>query len=148
MGGCFGSPASPSQLCCPHSPQPAADALPPLSHLPQALAAAGLEASQVAAVEVVGGTTRVPAVAQRLTDFFGGLEPSRTLNSKETVSRGCALQCAMLSPTFKVRDFQVLDSFPYGVQFRCGGGGGRDGPGGGGWCGGQRAGGGGNDGWG
>ena len=47
-------------------------------------------------------------------------EPSRTLNAKETVSRGCALQCAMLSPTFRVRDFQVLDSFPYGVQFRCG----------------------------
>lgn len=48
-------------------------------------------------------------------------EPSRTLNAKETVSRGCALQCAMLSPTFRVRDFQVLDSFPYGVQFRWGG---------------------------
>jgi heat shock protein 4 len=86
----------------------------------QALADAGLEASQVANVEVVGGTTRVPMVLKQLTDLFGR-EPSRTLNSKETVSRGCALQCAMLSPTFKVRDFQVLDSFPYGVQFRCAG---------------------------
>ena len=111
--------ASHRQLTCANS----ADAPLSLSFscVPQALADAGLEASQIAAVEVVGGTTRVPAVAQRLTDFFGGLEPSRTLNSKETVSRGCALQCAMLSPTFKVRDFQVLDSFPYGVQFRCGG---------------------------
>ena len=71
----------------------------------------------MANVEVVGGTTRVPMVLKQLTDLFGR-EPSRTLNSKETVSRGCALQCAMLSPTFKVRDFQVLDSFPYGVQFR------------------------------
>lgn len=87
----------------------------------QALAAAGLEPSQVASVEVVGGTSRVPAVLRQLTDFFGR-EPSRTLNAKETVSRGCALQCAMLSPTFRVRDFQVLDSFPYGVQFRWGGG--------------------------
>ena len=86
----------------------------------QALADAGREASQVANVEVVGGTTRVPMVLKQLTDLFGR-EPSRTLNSKETVSRGCALQCAMLSPTFKVRDFQVLDSFPYGVQFRCAG---------------------------
>ena len=74
----------------------------------------------MANVEVVGGTTRVPMVLKQLTDLFGR-EPSRTLNSKETVSRGCALQCAMLSPTFKVRDFQVLDSFPYGVQFRCAG---------------------------
>ncbi|KAL4450109.1 hypothetical protein ABPG77_010778 [Micractinium sp. CCAP 211/92] len=82
----------------------------------KALADAGLEPSQIANVEVVGGTTRVPAVLKQLTDFFGR-EPSRTLNAKETVARGCALQCAMLSPTFKVRDFQVLDSFPYGVQF-------------------------------
>lgn len=57
----------------------------------QALADAGLEASQVANVEVVGGTTRVPAVQRALTEFFGR-EPSRTLNAKETVSRGCALQ--------------------------------------------------------
>lgn len=71
----------------------------------------------MSSVEVVGGSTRVPSVLRQLTDFFGR-EPSRTLNAKETVSRGCALQCAMLSPTFRVRDFQVLDSFPYGVQFR------------------------------
>ena len=83
----------------------------------QALADAGLEPGQVANVEVVGGTSRVPAVLRQLTEFFGR-EPSRTLNAKETVSRGCALQCAMLSPTFRVRDFQVQDSFPYGVQFR------------------------------
>lgn len=37
----------------------------------QALADAGLEASQVANVEVVGGTTRVPAVLRQLTEFFG-----------------------------------------------------------------------------
>lgn len=53
-------------------------------------------------MEVVGGCTRVPALLKLLTDFFGR-EPSRTLNAKETVARGCALQCAMLSPTFKVR---------------------------------------------
>jgi heat shock protein 4 len=87
-----------------------------LAPVQKALAGAGLEASQVANVEVVGGTTRVPAVLRQLTELFGR-EPSRTLNAKETVSRGCALQCAMLSPTFRVRDFQVLDSFPYGVQF-------------------------------
>lgn len=87
-----------------------------LAPVQKALTDAGLEASQVASVEVVGGSSRVPALLKTLTDFFGR-EPSRTLNAKETVSRGCALQCAMLSPTFKVRDFQVLDSFPYGVQF-------------------------------
>lgn len=77
---------------------------------------AGLEPIQVDSIEMVGGSTRVPAVLRLLSGFFGK-EPSRTLNSKETPARGCALQCAMLSPAFKVRDYQVLDSFPYGVQF-------------------------------
>jgi hypothetical protein len=39
----------------------------------------------------------------RLAPQVFGQAPSRTLNAKEVVSRGCALQCAMLSPTFKVR---------------------------------------------
>ena len=77
---------------------------------------AGLTPEQITTVEVVGGTTRVPAVLQILGSFFGK-EPSRTLNNKETPARGCALQAAMLSPAFKVREFQVQDAFPYGVQF-------------------------------
>ncbi len=36
-----------------------------------------------------------------MTQVFGKV-PSRTLNAKECVSRGAALQCAMLSPVFKV----------------------------------------------
>ena len=30
------------------------------------------------------------------------------MNASECVARGCALQCAVLSPTFKVREFEVL----------------------------------------
>ena len=52
-------------------------------------------------MEVVGSGTRVPAVYKVVEEVFGQA-PSRTLNAKEVVSRGCALQCAMLSPTFKV----------------------------------------------
>ena len=82
----------------------------------KALQDAGLTPDAVGTVEVVGGSTRVPSVLSLLTSFFGR-EPYRTLNAKETVARGCALQCAMLSPTFKVREFQVQDTFPYGIQF-------------------------------
>jgi heat shock protein 4 len=77
---------------------------------------AGLTPEQIHNVEVVGGSTRVASVLGLLTSYFGK-EPSRTLNAKETPARGCALQCAMLSPAFKVREFQVQDAFPYGVQF-------------------------------
>jgi molecular chaperone DnaK (HSP70) len=52
-------------------------------------------------VEVLGGSTRVPAVLRLLESVFGKV-PSRTLHTKEVVSRGAALQCAMISPLIKV----------------------------------------------
>jgi len=82
----------------------------------KAMEGAGLSPDKIACVEVVGGSTRMPSV-QKLIEGYFGREPSRTLNSKETPARGCALQCAMLSPAFRVREFQVQDSFPYGVEF-------------------------------
>jgi len=53
-------------------------------------------------VEVLGGSTRVPAVFKLIENVFGCV-PSRTLNAKEVVCRGAALQCAMISPLIKVR---------------------------------------------
>ena len=44
-----------------------------------------------------------------------GKEFSLTLNADEAVARGCALQCAMLSPTFRVREFAVNDVTPYPI---------------------------------
>ena len=86
------------------------------SPLAQALADAGLAPADIACVEVVGSSTRIPSVARIIEEVFG--KPvSRTLNAKECVSRGCALQCAMLSPTFRVRDFEVIDAAPYSVVF-------------------------------
>ena len=43
-------------------------------------------------------------------------EPATTLNADEAVSRGCALQCAILSPVFKVREFSVTDIQPYPIK--------------------------------
>ncbi|PWA80993.1 heat shock protein 70 family [Artemisia annua] len=79
--------------------------------LEKALAEAQLTVDDIYAVEVVGSGSRVPAVIKILTEFFGK-EPRRTMNASECVSKGCALECAILSPTFKVRDFQVQESFP------------------------------------
>ncbi|GKB31204.1 heat shock 70 kDa protein 16-like protein, partial [Tanacetum coccineum] len=42
-------------------------------------------------------------------------EPTRTLNASECVARGCAIRCAMLSPTLQVRDYEVQDVFPYTI---------------------------------
>ncbi|KAL1919826.1 uncharacterized protein VTP21DRAFT_1757 [Calcarisporiella thermophila] len=86
------------------------------SPLKQALFNAGLSVSEVHSIELVGGSTRIPAVKERLTRFFGK-EISTTLNQDEAVARGCALMCAILSPVFKVRDFQVHDITPYPIKF-------------------------------
>ncbi|KMZ56466.1 Heat shock 70 kDa protein 14 [Zostera marina] len=83
--------------------------------LERVLADTGLLVENIHSVEVVGSGSRVPFIIKILTDFFGK-EPRRTMNASECVSRGCALQCAILSPTFKVRDFQVHENFPYSIS--------------------------------
>jgi len=65
-------------------------------------------------VEIIGGSSRVAAIKKIAKDVFGQ-EPTATLNADEAVARGCALQCAMLSPTCKVREFQVTDFAPYPI---------------------------------
>lgn len=74
--------------------------------LEKALAETGLSVDDVHMVEIVGSGSRVPAIVKILTEFFGK-EPRRTMNASECVARGAALECAILSPTFKVREFQV-----------------------------------------
>lgn len=58
------------------------------------------------AMEVVGGSTRIPFVRDILSKAFD-LPLSTTLNCDEAVARGCALMGAMISPTFRVREFKV-----------------------------------------
>ncbi|XP_026640957.1 heat shock protein 105 kDa isoform X2 [Microtus ochrogaster] len=74
-----------------------------------------LKAEDVSAIEIVGGATRIPAVKERIAKFFGK-DVSTTLNADEAVARGCALQCAILSPAFKVREFSVTDAVPFPIS--------------------------------
>lgn len=72
----------------------------------KALADAGLAAEKIHSVELVGSGSRIPAITRLLASLFRR-EPSRKLNASECVARGCALQCAMLSPVFRVREYEV-----------------------------------------
>jgi len=78
---------------------------------------ANLKNEDIYAVEIVGGASRIPAVKERISKFFGK-ELSTTLNADEAVARGCALQCAILSPAFKVREFSITDVVPYPVSLK------------------------------
>ncbi|GBP59517.1 97 kDa heat shock protein [Eumeta japonica] len=76
---------------------------------------AKLRPEDISSIEIVGGSTRIPAVKNLIEKVFLKA-PSTTLNQDEAVARGCALQCAILSPAVRVRDFNVTDVQPYGVR--------------------------------
>lgn len=78
------------------------------------LANSGLTVEKIHSVELVGSGSRIPAITRMLASLFKR-EPSRRINASECVARGCALQCAMLSPIFRVREYQVQDSFPFSI---------------------------------
>jgi heat shock protein 4 len=88
----------------------------------RALEEAGLSASDMTSVEIVGGATRVASVKETLADVLGldktavnnGL--STTMNADEAVARGCALQSAILSPRFKVLPYEVIEFQPYPIK--------------------------------
>ncbi|OQE24431.1 hypothetical protein PENSTE_c007G04416 [Penicillium steckii] len=84
--------------------------------LEQALAEAKLKVEDIDFIEMVGGCTRVPAIKETISKFFGkGL--SFTLNQDEAIARGCAFCCATLSPVFRVRDFAIHDIVNYPIDF-------------------------------
>uniref|UniRef100_A0A452S2K2 Heat shock 70 kDa protein 4L n=1 Tax=Ursus americanus TaxID=9643 RepID=A0A452S2K2_URSAM len=78
---------------------------------------ANLQREDISSIEIVGGATRIPAVKEQITKFFLK-DISTTLNADEAVARGCALQCAILSPAFKVREFSITDLVPYSITLR------------------------------
>ena len=62
--------------------------------------------SQLHSVELVGGSSRIPAVRQIVQDLFD-LQPSYSLNADEGVSRGCGLQAAANSNKFMTKTFHI-----------------------------------------
>ncbi|KAF7388545.1 hypothetical protein HZH68_012487 [Vespula germanica] len=85
------------------------------STLRQCLADSKLKPEDIHSMEIAGGSSRVPALKRAVEEVFG--RPiSTTLNQDEAVSRGCALQCAMLSPAVRVREFSVTDIQPYPLK--------------------------------
>ncbi|PTU22747.1 hypothetical protein P175DRAFT_0434063 [Aspergillus ochraceoroseus IBT 24754] len=84
--------------------------------LEQVLAEAKMKPEDIDHIEMVGGCTRVPAIKEAISNYFG--KPlSFTLNQDEAIARGCAFSCAILSPVFRVRDFSVHDIVTYPIEF-------------------------------
>ena len=80
-----------------------------MAPLKQALADAGVAASDIDEVVLVGGTTRVPKIQQLVKDFFGK-EPHKGVNPDEVVAVGAAIQGGVLKGD--VKDVLLLDVTP------------------------------------
>ncbi|KAF9234299.1 Hsp70 protein-domain-containing protein [Melanogaster broomeanus] len=84
--------------------------------LEQALAESGLTINQIDAVELIGGSTRIPAVRVCIQAALGGKPLSTTLNQEEAIARGATFACAFFSPTLRVREFHMQDISHYPIQ--------------------------------
>ena len=83
--------------------------------LRRCLTDSGLKQEDISEIELIGGSTRIPAVKSLIEQVFGK-PPSTTLNQDECVARGAAIMAAMLSPSFKVREFSLTDLQPYAIN--------------------------------
>ena len=77
--------------------------------LKQALADAGLMAGDINEVVMVGGMTRMPAIQDKVRQFFGK-EPHKGVNPDEVVAVGAAIQAGVLGG--EVKDILLLDVTP------------------------------------
>lgn len=75
----------------------------------KALEDAGMKASEVDEVVLVGGSTRIPAIQKAVKEFFGK-EPNRSVNPDEVVAVGAAVQGGVLGG--EVKDVLLLDVTP------------------------------------
>ncbi|MEB3213943.1 MAG: molecular chaperone DnaK [Leptolyngbyaceae bacterium] len=83
-----------------------------LEPVQQALKDSGLEPDDIDRIVLVGGSTRVPAVQQAITDFFGGKTPDKSVNPDEAVALGAAIQAGMIGGELSDKGMIVLDVTP------------------------------------
>ncbi len=85
----------------------------------QALKDAGIDASKIDEVVLVGGQTRMPKIQQMVKDLFGK-EPNKGVNPDEVVAIGAAVQAGVLAG--EVKDLLLLDVTPLTLSIETMGG--------------------------
>jgi molecular chaperone DnaK len=81
---------------------------------------AGVKVGDIAHVVLVGGSTRMPAVAELVKKLTGGQEPNKTVNPDEVVAVGAALQAGVLRGERK--DVLLIDVTPLSLGIETKGG--------------------------
>lgn len=76
----------------------------------QALKDAAMKPEDIGKIILVGGSTRIPAVQEAISNFFDGRSTDRSVNPDEAVALGAAIQAGVLGG--EVKDVLLLDVTP------------------------------------
>ncbi|KAK9813694.1 hypothetical protein WJX73_003926 [Symbiochloris irregularis] len=84
----------------------------------EVLRRSGVQAQDLAAVELLGGGSRIPAVKAALTAALDGRSLDMHLDADEAMALGTGLVAANKSSTFRLRKFGAADTVMYPIDFQ------------------------------